>query len=233
MRTIVEHGNLTAQHAVRIIIEHEVLLVGIVAEYGIQAIAQVFSGISYDGLLQLYFLIAKQGSAPVFEGMRTGFAIGVGQRDGDGVLFPGNKAEYLEFMGFAVLRLLVGVTGEIRVAVRMHGIGYGYRVVGGEIHIQRRGVGAVRILSDEHVIFRGGRLAFFLLELVVGHILIVGCVHILDTCVQPFDPVLSDGRIDVVIAGETDAQCDDRCYHGRGPASNTRMVRQKWKRFHS
>ena len=136
-------------------------------------------------------------------------------------------------MGFAVLRLLVGVTGEIRVAVRMHGIGYGYRVVGGEIHIQRRGVGAVRILGDEHVIFRGGRLAFFLLELVVGHILIVGCVHILDTCVQPFDPVLSDGRIDVVIAGETDAQCDGRCYHGRGPAFNTRMVRQKWKRFHN
>ena len=64
MRTIVEHGNLTAQHAVRIIIEHEVLLVGIVAENGIQAIAQVFSGISYDGLLQLHFLIAKQGSAP-------------------------------------------------------------------------------------------------------------------------------------------------------------------------
>ena len=135
-------------------------------------------------------------------------------------------------MGFAVLRLLVGVTGEIRVAVCMHGIGDGNRVVGSEIHIQRRGVGAIRILGDEHVVFRGGELAFSLLELVVGHILIVGRVHILDTCVQPFDPVLSDGRIDVVVADETDAQCDGQCDDGRGPASYTMMVRQKWKRFH-
>ena len=136
-------------------------------------------------------------------------------------------------MGFAVLRLLVGVMGEIRVAVRMHGIGDGNLVVGSEIHIQRRGVGTVRILGDEHVVFRGGGLAFCLLELVVGHILIVGRVHVLDTCVQPFDPVLSDGCVDVVVAGETDAQCDGRCDDGRGPASDTRMVRQKWERFHN
>ena len=93
MRTIVEHGNFAAQHAVRIVIEHEVLLVGIVAENGIQAIAQVFAGISCDGLLQLHFLIAKQGGALVFDVMRTGFAIGIGQRDGDGVLLAGNKAK--------------------------------------------------------------------------------------------------------------------------------------------
>ena len=29
----------------------------------------------------------------MFEDMCTGFAIGVGQRDGDGVLLAGNKAE--------------------------------------------------------------------------------------------------------------------------------------------
>ena len=49
---------------------------------------------------------------------------------------PGNEAEQLEFVGFAVLRFLIGVTGEIRIAVRMHGIGDGNRVVGSEIHIQ-------------------------------------------------------------------------------------------------
>ena len=33
---------------------------------------------------------------------------GIGQRDGDGVLLAGNEAEQLEFVGFAVLRFLIG-----------------------------------------------------------------------------------------------------------------------------
>lgn len=72
----------------------------------------------------------------MFDGMRAGLAVGIGQRDGDGVLLAGNEAEQLEFVGFVVLRFLIGVTGEIRIAVCMHGIGDGNRVVGSEIHIQ-------------------------------------------------------------------------------------------------
>ena len=52
----------------------------------------------------------------MFDGMRAGLAVGIGQRDGDGVLLAGNEAEQLEFVGFAVLRFLIGVTSEIRIA---------------------------------------------------------------------------------------------------------------------
>ena len=43
VRTIVEHRNLTAQHAVRIVVEHEILFVGIIAENRIQAAAQILT----------------------------------------------------------------------------------------------------------------------------------------------------------------------------------------------
>lgn len=60
VRTVVEHGDLAAQHAVRVVVEHEVLLVAVVAENRIQAITEILPGFRGLGRFELHFLVAEQ-----------------------------------------------------------------------------------------------------------------------------------------------------------------------------
>lgn len=157
VRTVVEDGNLAAQHAVRVVVEHEILFIGIIAEDCVQAVAEILAVIGGDGAFELNFLVAEFRGAFVCDGLCARAALGVGESQCDRVGDVGNEAEQLEFVGFAVLRFLLCVACEIRVSVCVHGIGDGDRVIGGEVDHQRRGVGAVRVLGREDAVLGGFR----------------------------------------------------------------------------
>ncbi len=120
-------------------------------------------------------------------------------------------------MGFGVFGPLIRGTREIGVSVRVHGIGDGHRVIGGEIHVQGRGVGAVGVLDDEHVVLGRRRRGFLLREFLIRRILVFGRVDVLDARVETFDPVLADGRVHVAVAGEAHARRDYQCERGGEP----------------
>ena len=164
--------------------------------------------------------------------MRACVAVCVGQCEGDGVGLAGYESQQLEFVRALVLRFLICGACEVGISVRVHGIADGDGVIGGEIHIQRRGVGAVRVLFDEDVVFRGRGLAFLGLEIVVGHVLIVGGVYVFYSGVEPFDTVLTYLRLYIVVAQQACAQRDGGGDECGGPASGPRVVRQYGELFH-
>ena len=183
MRTVVFHRDLAADHAIDVVVVHEVLVVGIVAEDCIQSVAHALcrgrSGRLF--LFELDFLVAEELRA--FAGDlpgRHGGAAGIGefQRDGVGRLW--NKTEHGELMGGGVVLALVGGCGEIRVPFGVHGVGDAGGLACGEVHVHRCGVGAVGVDCGERIVQCGGGLVSVRDERGVGVLLVCGGVDVGD-----------------------------------------------------
>lgn len=211
VRAVVQQRYLAAQHAVRVVIEHEVLLVAVVAEYRVQAVAQVGAGGRLLGLLEPNLLDAEQLRAGTGDGSRRHAAVRVGRGERDGVLDSGDEAQHRELVLGLVLLVLCDGLGEVRVSVGVDGVADRGGLVGGEVHVQRHRVRAVRVRRDEDAVESVLFGVALLGEVVVGHLLVVGGVDVLDGGVEPFDALLVDRRAHGVVReqGRADRRRDD------------------------
>ena len=237
MRAVVEHRDFAANHTVRVIVVHEILLVGIIAENRVQAIAERGDRgfVGGDGLFEPYFLLAEQFRAGLLDGARGGVAVGVGDGQGNGVLDLGDQSQHQKLVlgggdviaryrgrltrraGTADIAGTVGVAGGgltvcggrliagdgvgrvIRVPLSGNGVADGGGLIGGEVHVHGRGVGAVRV----HLGVDAVDCAFFGVALVgdlgVHHLLVFVGIDVLDLGVEPLHAAFLDGGADVVL----------------------------------
>ena len=214
--------HLAAQHAVGVVVEHEVLIVAVVAQDRVQAVAQVDALGRLDRLFQPHLLGAEQAQPLAFDDAFDGAARLVGDGQRDRVRHVGQQAEHQELvLGRGPVDALVGVRGEVRVALGRHRVADGRRLFGGEIDVQRARVRGVGVVLDVDVVDGAGLLVTFGDELFLPHLLEIGGVDVLDQRVEPLDAGLSDGCGDVGLRQQAEQGDDDDRDRGEDPAQRT------------